>query len=455
MRKGSFAVWAPVIGLAFHLGGCADLPERGAPRQATLSAAGSLEPKVARARSVSSQASAPAPAAGESVVAAVATTEGQDGPSPVRWTAGVVADSAAAVKQGVNDVTQALTPAPPVAPSDDPVQMSTKAKPTPELYAAMARFYEQSGKPAMAERTYRRAVQLWPTHLGLALNYARFKDRQGSTQEAFQLYQSAAKQHPNEAVVFNDAGLFFARQGRNRDAVWAFERAIQLQPKRPLYRNNLAALLVDMDQPDKAMAQLTAVYGEAEASYNLGYLLQKKGRSKDAAALFAKALRINPQMAEARAWLDYLEGNRTPPAQVARRPMGSEPTSSANSYQPPQPSILRDGNPESQVGPRAGPRSAPGWRKPGDVRPLPPPVTPLPSVNEEDSARPPEARATRSRSAEEPPLPGSAEPWASAREAQITDEAPDAPLPSDSGPWPRPSVDDEAPRSTRPLPPVP
>jgi tetratricopeptide (TPR) repeat protein len=369
------------------------------------------------------------------VVDAVATIEKGEEPSAVRWTSGILSDSASAVKQGVNKVTEALTPAPPAPAGDDPTQLSRKAKPTPELYVSVARFYEQSGNPAMADRTYQQALRLWPKNLATALNYARFKDRQGLAQEALQLYLSTAKDHPQEPAVFNDLGLFFARTGKSADGVRAFERAIQLQPNRPLYRNNLAALLVDMNQPDKAMSQLGAVYGEAEACYKLGYLLEKKGRSRDAAALFARAVQLNPKMTEARVWLQHLEGNQVPSARMAQRPMvphGAGPETPGPASAPP---ILRSVSPDAPAGPRAGPQSVEGWKRPL-LRAIPPPVAPLPSVGREQPS-PEGAEST-------PPVP----------EAPLPDDAPDPPLPSDSGVRPLPHTGSEASPPVQALPPV-
>ena len=458
MRKRPLAHWLLGATIVTCLGGCAGLSDRKVnPPASDLRT--SARPELRPEARASKQASTSATAAAQPVVNAVATAEDGEDPSAVRWTSGILSDSTSAVKQGVNKVTEALTPAPPVPAGDDPTQLSRKAKPTPELYASIARFYEQSGNPGMADRTYQQALHLWPKNVAAALNYARFKDRQGLAQEALQLYLSLAKENPKEAAVFNDLGLFLARTGKSEEAVRALERAIQLQPKRPLYRNNLAALLVDVDQPDKAMSQLAAVYGEAEACYKLGYLLQYKGRSKDAAALFARAIQLNPRMTEARDWLQHLEGNKSPPAQMARRPMvpqGAGPESPGAASEPP---ILRSVSPDAPVGPRAGPQSVPGWKKPAGVRPLPPPVTPLPSVNQEDRARAPgnrpgEIPPPETPSAEEPPWPDRAEPRSPPPEAPLPDEAPDPPLPSDSGVRPPPRTGSEAPRPLRPLPPV-
>jgi hypothetical protein len=49
------------------------------------------------------------------------------------------------------------------------------------------------------------------------------------------------------------------------------------------------------------------VHGDAQAYYNVGYLLNKKGQSRVALQYFALALRADPSLAPARQWFDYLQ----------------------------------------------------------------------------------------------------------------------------------------------------
>lgn len=195
------------------------------------------------------------------------------------------------------------------------VSLATKATPSPELHVAAARLSEQSGKVAEAERHYQRALKLDARHAGALVGYARLRDRQGRLEEATELYQRAAKAHPNNDAVLNDLGLCLARRRLFKESVSAFERAVLLQPKKWLYRNNVAMVLVEMGDVDAAVSHLRAVQGEAVAQYNVGYILQKKGDSQAAAAHFARALKENPSLAEARAWLEKLESE---PASLAR-----------------------------------------------------------------------------------------------------------------------------------------
>jgi len=218
-------------------------------------------------------------------------------------------------KSGVKKLSDAVTPDPVVKPAEDPVSLHSKSKPSPELYISLGLLAEQKGNFPEAERRYQAALKLQPNHLGALLAYARLKDRQNQFAEAVQLYQQALQAHPNEAVICNDLGLCYARNRRLQEARPQLERAVQLKPKEILYRNNLATLLVEMGDVDRAFQHFVAVHGEAVAYYNLGYLMQKKGESKAAAVLFAKALEKDPSMDDARTWLEALGGQ--PPPRVA------------------------------------------------------------------------------------------------------------------------------------------
>jgi tetratricopeptide (TPR) repeat protein len=227
-------------------------------------------------------------------------------------------------KQGFDKLGRALNPKP-SAPSheseDDAISLKTKAKPGPELYVAVARLYEQAGKMGEAEVQYQLALQIQPNDLPALLGYARVKEHVGKPDEAIGLYQRAAKAHPQEAAVYNNLGLCYARQpNRLDDAITAMSRAVQLDPKNPLYRNNIATVLVDQGKPQDAFRQLCAVHEVATAYYNMGYLLHKKGQTQAATQHFALALRADPSMEAARRWLEYLQRS-TAQARLSQHPM--------------------------------------------------------------------------------------------------------------------------------------
>jgi tetratricopeptide (TPR) repeat protein len=291
------------------------------------------------------------------------------------WTDSVTAP----FKWGFHKLGSALNPNPShVAPGrdDDAVSLATKSKPGPDLYVAIARLYEESGKTAEAEQQYQMALGEKSNHLPALLGYAHLLDSQGKPSEAIELYQRAVKAYPRQASVHNNLGMCYARHNRLDDALAAISRAIQLEPKNPLYRNNIATLLVDQGRMSDAFTQLRDVHGDAAAYYNLGYLLNKKGETQAALQQFAMALRTDPSMEAARRWVEHLQ-RATAQARLPEHPAG---TALRIANQPPlpvgnMPVPPRDLTPSRDLAP---PRDLPPPRGPAPQR-LPPTGSPKPA----------------------------------------------------------------------------
>lgn len=190
------------------------------------------------------------------------------------------------------------------------------------IYVSVAQVQEKQGNVASAAQSYERALQVDSGNLDALLGYARLQDRQGDFARATQLYQAASRLHPKEAVVFNDLGLCLGRQGKHAEAQVALAEAVRLRPDRKLYRNNLAKLLVDLGHPGPALEQLSAAHPPAVAAYNLGYLLQQKNETALARQYFARALEMDPALADARQWLAMIDGQQI--ADVPQRPAADQ-----------------------------------------------------------------------------------------------------------------------------------
>ena len=197
------------------------------------------------------------------------------------------------IKQGFNKVGDFFVPKSnnKQPPTDDAISLKNQSKPSPELYSAIARLYEESGKTTEAEQYYQMALKEKADDLTSLLGYARFQENQGRINEAVALYQKAVQTHPKEASAYNNLGLCYARRGKLNEAASALGQAVQLDPRNPLYRNNLATVLVDQNRLAEAFANLRDVHGDAMAYYNMGYLLNKKGNTEAAEHHFAQALK--------------------------------------------------------------------------------------------------------------------------------------------------------------------
>ena len=110
----------------------------------------------------------------------------------------------------------------------------------------------------------------------------------------------------DSAVLLNDLGLCYARAGQSQNAIAVQQRAVEMSPSSTLYRNNLAAALVEADRSGEAVPLLAQTCGTAVAHYNVGYLLHKRGANGAAVEHFVASLEANPSLTPARSMLQQL-----------------------------------------------------------------------------------------------------------------------------------------------------
>ena len=195
---------------------------------------------------------------------------------------------------------------------------------------------QQAERYLDAERAYRSALQLDPTHpralalLGMLAGFA------GQFQMAVGLFQRALQRDPNNADLYHDLGATYRQLGDTPNALAAFNRAIGLRPAHlDAYRGAADATLDAAEQkaaenrPGEA-AELRrgaakylmklgahqyrlrqkaseATFREAVALdpesadgfYSLGSLLHELSRPTDAVAMLRRAIELNPGDAEA------------------------------------------------------------------------------------------------------------------------------------------------------------
>jgi Tfp pilus assembly protein PilF len=210
----------------------------------------------------------------------------------------------------------------PKVETDDPTSLNAKpVKVGAAVYVSAGRLLEDQGKLAEAQVQYERAIESEPNDLVALVSLARLHDRRGQKPQALQAYHRAAKAHPGNGLVHNDVGLFFARQEQWQPAADSLAKAIALQPANAKYRNNLATILVELNKPQEALAQLAAVHPEAAAHFNLASLLKNKGQTDLAARHLQQCLDLDPSMGDAREMLAQLGINPVAPTYTAQAPV--------------------------------------------------------------------------------------------------------------------------------------
>jgi Tfp pilus assembly protein PilF len=269
-------------------------------------------------------------------------------PTPATAPTSTYEKMTSAVGTGAKKVTSWVTPQPKVVPAKDPIALeNSPAKMGPDIFVSLARIHESKGNYAAAAAQYQKALDTDPKDLAALLGYAHLYDRQNKLNEATAYYERAVQLHPKSATAHNDIGLCYARRGMHEQAAQSLRQAIALDATRPLYRNNLATVLVELGRPDEALREFQLVNDPATAHYNVAYLLQQKGQNQLAIRHFAEASRLNPQLTAAQTWLAKLSPQTaqpvvtTPPAyspqrQPVRQPINAQPVSATvDRMQPP------------------------------------------------------------------------------------------------------------------------
>jgi tetratricopeptide (TPR) repeat protein len=110
-----------------------------------------------------------------------------------------------------------------------------------------------------------------------------------------------AAQHPNDPKILNDLGNLQMLAGHLDDAETSYRQALQIAPDLTSARYNLALLLEQRKKYKEAREQLGKVLeaepGNAWAHYQLGVVYAAQDSERQAIAQYAKAFRLDPQLA--------------------------------------------------------------------------------------------------------------------------------------------------------------
>lgn len=215
----------------------------------------------------------------------------------------------ASLQKSFSSLADPFRPAPRVVPAGDPVSLASQPHHVgPDLHFHAAQVYESQGNLVAAMTYYQKALQIDPNDYRTLLSCGRLHDRQGEFRQAETYYQRAIASQPGNPAAWNDLGMCYARNGDPDAAVTALGNAAAAQPQNPLYRNNLAALLTDLQRYDEALRHLSAVHPQSVAHYNLGFLLAERRQTTLARDHFCQALQHDPNMIGARQMLARLDG---------------------------------------------------------------------------------------------------------------------------------------------------
>ena len=189
----------------------------------------------------------------------------------------------------------------------DEVKVALAASPElHEAYNLRGLIYAAMGETALAEGSFRRALQLDARDPDTLHNYGWFQCQQGRFAEAYRLFEQAlaAPQYVGVARTTFARGVCLAREGRWDDAERQLSRSYELDPSSPATAYNLAEVLLRRGELERArfyVARINAVPEQRNAqSLWLAARIEHRAGNLSAARDFGRQLRDrHPQSLEA------------------------------------------------------------------------------------------------------------------------------------------------------------
>ena len=179
------------------------------------------------------------------------------------------------------------------------------------LHLALGKMRLQRGDASGARRVLDRAVELQPALIEAHLARASALSLGGQVEESIQAYREALGRNPSHfPEAWNNLGLLLLQHGQADRAIDPLQRAVQLTPTSVETRVNLGAAFLATGKLDEAATQLAAAlrYNSdyAPALGNLGVVRVRQGQPEEARRLFQRVLTLQPNDAQAAAYLQQL-----------------------------------------------------------------------------------------------------------------------------------------------------
>ncbi|MEX0717756.1 MAG: tetratricopeptide repeat protein [Planctomycetaceae bacterium] len=179
-----------------------------------------------------------------------------------------------------------------------------------QTHLAYARLQESWGNLDEARGSYQLVLGEDPRSIDATLGLARIDQLSGRTTEAEQGFLKALRASPGDPAVLAALGEFHASRQNWREAVRHLHEATVAAPNDAGYRHHLAIALARSGNVDQARPHFARAVGDAEAHYNIGYILFDEGNLDDAERELRQAVVMKPELRQARQLLDQVARER-------------------------------------------------------------------------------------------------------------------------------------------------
>ena len=127
-------------------------------------------------------------------------------------------------------------------------------------------------------------------------------ERTGNYPGAVRAYERGLAVEPENVELLNSLGFALFQQGKSKEAVVALEKALAVDPKHWKAHNNLALAAIDLGELEVAEAhyrESLAIKPQPAIYNDLGFVLEREGLPDEAAEMYRKAIKLDPESASA------------------------------------------------------------------------------------------------------------------------------------------------------------
>jgi Tfp pilus assembly protein PilF len=181
------------------------------------------------------------------------------------------------------------------------------AKESAQACHAAADQLAQHGHRREAIVLYERARQQDPRRKQVCRILAVLYDLEKQDKKALAEYRKALEREPNDPDLLNDFGCYYLRRYDYAAAEKHFRAAVDQAPDHERAWTNLGMALGAQGRFQASFEAFAQAVGPAAAHSNVGMLLAKNGHWNDAGRAFENALRMDPDLPQARVALSVVE----------------------------------------------------------------------------------------------------------------------------------------------------
>jgi len=191
-----------------------------------------------------------------------------------------------------------------------------------ELCVSTARELEAKGFDKEAIQQYERAISFNSAYPGIHHRLAILYERQNKPMAALAAYNKAVEKDPQNAELLADMGYFYMNGNQWQLAESRLRLAVKYNAGLKRGWNNLGITLAQQGKVSESLDAFNHAVAPAAAHSNVGVILARRGNYELAREQLNQAIKLDPNLAQARVTLAWINERQGKAAAAATAPAG-------------------------------------------------------------------------------------------------------------------------------------